>query len=202
MASSLLALLDDISTILDDVATLTKIATRKTAGVLGDDLEAHQPSVDDEAEPHAVPFADVEVRERAGRDRGAVRLLGQGREVDVVVEDDGVGVDALDVGDPDDTRGERGLHQFDDPAGGGVDGVGHRDRHGADGAADPPEARADVVEDGGEAGGDVAVLPGGRVGGLLEGPAGEVADGEVQLAECDARHDISVARGADRQGGR
>src|SRR5512134_798723 len=38
MASSLLALLDDISTILDDVATLTKVATRKTAGVLGDDL--------------------------------------------------------------------------------------------------------------------------------------------------------------------
>jgi len=38
MATSLLALLDDISTILDDVSVLTKIATRKTAGVLGDDL--------------------------------------------------------------------------------------------------------------------------------------------------------------------
>jgi predicted DNA repair protein MutK len=38
MATSLLALLDDITTILDDVATLTKVATRKTAGVLGDDL--------------------------------------------------------------------------------------------------------------------------------------------------------------------
>jgi predicted DNA repair protein MutK len=38
MPSSLLALLDDISTILDDVATLTKVATGKTAGVLGDDL--------------------------------------------------------------------------------------------------------------------------------------------------------------------
>ena len=38
MASSLLALLDDISTILDDIATMTKVATRKTAGVLGDDL--------------------------------------------------------------------------------------------------------------------------------------------------------------------
>jgi uncharacterized protein len=36
--TSLLALLDDISSILDDVATLTKIATKKTAGVLGDDL--------------------------------------------------------------------------------------------------------------------------------------------------------------------
>ncbi len=37
-ASSLLALIDDIATILDDVAVLTKVATKKTAGVLGDDL--------------------------------------------------------------------------------------------------------------------------------------------------------------------
>ena len=37
-ASSLLALIDDIATVLDDVALLTKIATKKTAGVLGDDL--------------------------------------------------------------------------------------------------------------------------------------------------------------------
>ena len=36
--SSLLALLDDIATILDDVALMTKVATKKTAGVLGDDL--------------------------------------------------------------------------------------------------------------------------------------------------------------------
>jgi predicted DNA repair protein MutK len=35
---SLLLLLDDIATILDDVAVLTKVAARKTAGVLGDDL--------------------------------------------------------------------------------------------------------------------------------------------------------------------
>jgi predicted DNA repair protein MutK len=38
MATSLLALLDDIATILDDVSVLTKVAARKTAGVLGDDL--------------------------------------------------------------------------------------------------------------------------------------------------------------------
>ena len=38
MASSLLTLLDDIATILDDVAVMTKVATKKTAGVLGDDL--------------------------------------------------------------------------------------------------------------------------------------------------------------------
>jgi predicted DNA repair protein MutK len=37
-ASSLLALIDDIATVLDDVALLTKVAGRKTAGVLGDDL--------------------------------------------------------------------------------------------------------------------------------------------------------------------
>jgi uncharacterized protein len=36
--SSLFALLDDITTVLDDVAVLTKVATKKTAGVLGDDL--------------------------------------------------------------------------------------------------------------------------------------------------------------------
>ncbi|MDO9314868.1 MAG: DUF808 domain-containing protein [Burkholderiaceae bacterium] len=38
MASSLLALIDDIATVLDDVAILTKVAAKKTAGVLGDDL--------------------------------------------------------------------------------------------------------------------------------------------------------------------
>jgi predicted DNA repair protein MutK len=36
--SSLLALLDDITTILDDVATMSKVALQKTAGVVGDDL--------------------------------------------------------------------------------------------------------------------------------------------------------------------
>lgn len=38
MASSLLTLLDDIATILDDVSVMTKVAVKKTAGVLGDDL--------------------------------------------------------------------------------------------------------------------------------------------------------------------
>ena len=36
--TSLLALIDDIASILDDVATMTKVATKKTVGVLGDDL--------------------------------------------------------------------------------------------------------------------------------------------------------------------
>lgn len=38
MSASLLALLDDIASILDDVSVLTKVAAKKTAGVLGDDL--------------------------------------------------------------------------------------------------------------------------------------------------------------------
>ena len=38
MATSLFVLLDDIASVLDDVATMTKIAAKKTAGVLGDDL--------------------------------------------------------------------------------------------------------------------------------------------------------------------
>ena len=38
MASSFFALLDDISVLMDDVATMSKVATEKTAGILGDDL--------------------------------------------------------------------------------------------------------------------------------------------------------------------
>ena len=36
--TSLLMLIDDIATVLDDVAVMTKVAAKKTAGVLGDDL--------------------------------------------------------------------------------------------------------------------------------------------------------------------
>ncbi|XID75238.1 DUF808 domain-containing protein [Alkanindiges sp. WGS2144] len=36
--SSLLGLIDDITTILDDIALMSKLAAKKTAGVLGDDL--------------------------------------------------------------------------------------------------------------------------------------------------------------------
>ena len=38
MAGSFFALFDDIATLLDDVAAMTKVAATKTAGVLGDDL--------------------------------------------------------------------------------------------------------------------------------------------------------------------
>ena len=36
--TSLLALIDDIAALLDDVAVMSKVAAKKTAGVLGDDL--------------------------------------------------------------------------------------------------------------------------------------------------------------------
>jgi uncharacterized protein len=38
MASGFFAILDDIASLMDDVAVTSKIATRKTAGILGDDL--------------------------------------------------------------------------------------------------------------------------------------------------------------------
>ncbi|WP_224482919.1 DUF808 domain-containing protein [Robertkochia aurantiaca] len=38
MASGFFALLDDVATLMDDVASMSKIAGKKTAGILGDDL--------------------------------------------------------------------------------------------------------------------------------------------------------------------
>ncbi|HHH19341.1 MAG TPA: DUF808 family protein, partial [Campylobacterales bacterium] len=38
MASGFFALFDDIALLMDDVATMSKVATKKTAGILGDDL--------------------------------------------------------------------------------------------------------------------------------------------------------------------
>lgn len=38
MASGFFALLDDVAVLLDDIAAMSKIATKKTAGILGDDL--------------------------------------------------------------------------------------------------------------------------------------------------------------------
>jgi predicted DNA repair protein MutK len=55
MASSLFALLDDIATLLDDVALLTKIAAQKTAGVLGDDLALNAQQVSGVAAERELP---------------------------------------------------------------------------------------------------------------------------------------------------
>ena len=38
MASGIFAILDDIAALMDDVAVTAKFATKKTAGILGDDL--------------------------------------------------------------------------------------------------------------------------------------------------------------------
>ncbi len=55
MASSLIALLDDIATVLDDVAVLSKLAAKKTAGVLGDDLALNAQQVAGVAAEREIP---------------------------------------------------------------------------------------------------------------------------------------------------
>ncbi len=45
MASSFFALFDDIATLLDDISLMTKVAAKKTAGVLGDDLAVNAEQV-------------------------------------------------------------------------------------------------------------------------------------------------------------
>lgn len=44
-AASLLALFDDIATLLDDISVMSKLAVKKTAGVLGDDLAVNAEQV-------------------------------------------------------------------------------------------------------------------------------------------------------------
>ncbi|GGB58477.1 DUF808 domain-containing protein [Shewanella inventionis] len=53
--ASLLTLLDDIATILDDVAAMSKVAARKTAGVLGDDLALNAQQVSGVASERELP---------------------------------------------------------------------------------------------------------------------------------------------------
>ena len=53
--ASLLALLDDIASVLDDVSVLTKVAARKTAGVLGDDLALNAQQVSGVNAHHELP---------------------------------------------------------------------------------------------------------------------------------------------------
>lgn len=56
MPSSLLALLDDIATTLDDVAAMTKVAAKKTAGVLGDDLALNAEQVSGASAERELPI--------------------------------------------------------------------------------------------------------------------------------------------------
>ncbi len=53
--SSLFALIDDIATLLDDVAVMTKVAAKKTAGVLGDDLALNAQQVAGVASERELP---------------------------------------------------------------------------------------------------------------------------------------------------
>ena len=55
--TSLLALLDDIASVLDDVALLSKIAAKKTAGVLGDDLALNAEQVSGVRADREIPVA-------------------------------------------------------------------------------------------------------------------------------------------------
>jgi hypothetical protein len=55
MASSFFALFDDIATLLDDIAVLSKVAAKKTAGVLGDDLALNAQQVTGIAASREIP---------------------------------------------------------------------------------------------------------------------------------------------------
>jgi len=54
-ASSLFTLIDDIASVLDDVALMTKVAAKKTAGVLGDDLALNAEQVTGVATDRELP---------------------------------------------------------------------------------------------------------------------------------------------------
>ncbi|EHA1124054.1 DUF808 domain-containing protein [Vibrio navarrensis] len=53
--ASLLTLLDDIATVLDDVAVMSKVAAKKTAGVLGDDLALNAQQVSGVSAEREIP---------------------------------------------------------------------------------------------------------------------------------------------------
>jgi predicted DNA repair protein MutK len=55
MASGFFAVLDDVATLLDDVASLSKIATKKTSGILGDDLAVNAEKASGFASKREIP---------------------------------------------------------------------------------------------------------------------------------------------------
>jgi len=55
MASGFFAILDDVATLLDDVAAMSKIATKKTAGILGDDLAVNAEKASGFASKREIP---------------------------------------------------------------------------------------------------------------------------------------------------
>lgn len=55
MASGILSILDDIAALMDDVAVAAKFATRKTAGILGDDLAVNAEKATGFLAPREIP---------------------------------------------------------------------------------------------------------------------------------------------------
>ncbi len=55
MASGIFAVLDDIAALLDDVAVMSKVAARKTAGILGDDLAVNAEKASGFASEREIP---------------------------------------------------------------------------------------------------------------------------------------------------
>ena len=55
MASGFFALLDDIATLMDDVVVMSKITTKKTAGILGDDLAVNAEKASDFVSSRELP---------------------------------------------------------------------------------------------------------------------------------------------------
>ena len=69
--ASLFTLLDDIASVLDDVALMTKVAAKKTAGVVGDDLALNANQVTGAAAEREIPI----VWEVAKRLRSSTSLI-------------------------------------------------------------------------------------------------------------------------------
>ena len=55
MASGFFAILDDIAAIMDDVAVMSKVAAKKTAGILGDDLAVNAEKASGFASSREIP---------------------------------------------------------------------------------------------------------------------------------------------------
>lgn len=55
MASGIFAILDDIATLMDDVAVMSKVAAKKTAGILGDDLAVNAEKASGFASSREIP---------------------------------------------------------------------------------------------------------------------------------------------------
>ena len=65
--ATLLTLLDDVASMLDDVALMTKMAAKKTAGVVGDDLALNANQVTGAAAERELPIVVAVAKGLAGQ---------------------------------------------------------------------------------------------------------------------------------------